>query len=159
MALKFDKLSKSFEDAKKELGIKRAKQITTPVLSTRGGANLLLCFLDKPSEKIDIDKTGKQKMRDDGTPSTITIVTVFDLINKEKAQLVMHSVLKSELTANYPKGFCGLCFDIEIPKEKAEGKQYKVPKIYEIFAPDWLDDELKKLLPAISLAGLLASNK
>jgi hypothetical protein len=144
--------------AKIDQAFQRKAQITLPTLSTRGGGNFHLCFLSHPIAKPDMDRAGNQKLNEEGEPVFLHIATVFDLVDKMKAQFVLGAVLKSELELHYPKGYCGVCFEISVPKEKAENKKYKIPQLWEDHTPDWLDDELAKLLPPTSLKKLAELN-
>ncbi len=142
-----------------DAAFERKAQLTLPTLSIRGGGSFYVCFLGEPAAKKDLDRNGVPKLDSEGNEKKTVVATVYDLAHRKKAQLVMLAVLYSELNTLYPGGYSGLCFELEIPREIALNKKYKIPTIYEIHAPDWLDAELATLLPPLSLAQLHEMNE
>lgn len=145
--------SKPKPGAKIAEAFREKEQITLPTLSTRGGGTFHVCFLSA-FEKPDIDKKGNAKLNDDGEPVILKISTVFDLAERHKAQFVLGAVLWSELKTHFAGNFLGQCVKVIVPAEKAKDKRYKIPILTELFPPDWLDEELGKLLPPTGIAEL-----
>lgn len=134
---------------------KRISQITVPVLSTKGGKTVYVYILDKLKQREETDRLGQKKTNEDGTPKTITIADVVDLIEKNHCHMIVGTVLESEITRHYAAHeYIGRSFEINIPRDVEAGKKYKVPKIIEIETPENIDDILKNLLPPTSKANI-----
>ena len=160
MAIKFeeksaakpgDRIKKSFEFA-----IKR--NVTTPVLSIKGGGTYFVIPIEHPIAKVMTTKKGAVKLNDDGTPASMKIIKVFDYEDDEVKSLILPAVAYSDLKLTYPKGFLGCFLKIEIPKDKAEGKNYKQCKVKELFPPDEVVEILAKMAPPIDLKELQKLN-
>ena len=156
MAVKFDKQTGEVKKSKFEFIVKRS--VTIPVLSIDGGGEFVICPIEHPISKIMKNKKGKPKLNEDGSIASMKIIKVFDLDDCEVKSMVLPAVAYSNLRNDYPKGFLGLFFNIIIPREKVEGKQYKQCKVTEVFPPKGIEEALATATPPLVIAELLKLN-
>lgn len=110
--------------------------VTLPTLKIADGQTAHIRVVRKIVEKPKLLPDGSPALRPDGSPASTDVMQVQNLDDDKLYALVASTVLKKELTGNYPNdSYVGKCFRVT-KNAKAEGKTYKTWEILEIRDPD-----------------------
>lgn len=116
---------------------KRLRAISVPTFKMLEGGSYYFLFRSPIVTKQTTQKDEKGAM----VEKEIRIASVVNLKTGEVGQIVVGTVLDSELANGFPKdSYVGKAFEIEKKKGK-EGKRYRTYTIYEIDAPKEYKDK------------------
>lgn len=118
-------MAKIKEEATKEPGFQRAKAVVVPIYSFKKRTNGFFKVEAPIRRKESVDDEGKEKV----TP----VMRIIDLETGELNDMVVPTLLVSELEENYPEsGYVGKKFEANVSAQPKEGKRYKSVQLWEL---------------------------